>query len=40
MKSIPNSSPDKEIIKAFEAAGVVDLPGVSAIRQENHVGQF
>jgi len=24
MKSIPNSSPDKEIIKAFEAAGVVD----------------
>ena len=24
MKSRPNSSPDKEIIKAFEAAGVVD----------------
>lgn len=24
MKSIPNTSPDKEVIKAFEAAGVVD----------------
>ena len=24
MKSIPNSSPDKEIVKVFEAAGVVE----------------
>jgi len=24
MKSTPNSSPDKEIVKVFEAAGVVD----------------
>ena len=24
MNSIPNSSPDKEIVKAFEAAGVVE----------------
>ena len=25
MKSTPNSSPDKELIKVFEAAGVVDF---------------
>ncbi len=40
MKSIPKSSPDKELVKVFEAAGVVDFLEYLQSGKTDHVDQF